>query len=80
MRTTLDLDSALLVEAKRVAALKQRTLTATIEDALRLALNQIEERKGASNLDIPTAGAGGLQPGVDLDDASNVLDRMDGRA
>lgn len=68
--------------AKLRAVETHRTLTAVIEDALRPAI----EGKGKPPLKlsrrvrIPTTGAGGVLAGVDLDDMSSVMDRMEGRS
>ncbi len=76
MRTTIRLDDDLLTEAKRAALERGTTLTAVIEDALRLAL-----ASGASvahdDVELPTFRGDGLQPGVDLDDTASLLDLMD---
>ena len=79
MRTTLSLDDRLLGEAKVRAAATNRTLTATIEDALRLALHTLPPKVDRHRSTIPTSGAGGLLSGVDLDDTATLLDRMEGR-
>jgi len=68
MRTTLNLDDRLLGEAKVRAATTNRTLTATIEDALRLALHTLLPKVAKRRFAIPTSGTRGLLPGVDLDD------------
>jgi len=66
VKTTLDLDDELLVRAKAVAARERRSLTALIEDGLRLRL-----RRGASTRRAAAAplaihrGKGGLVAGVD---------------
>ena len=78
MRTTLTLDDRLLEEAKTRAATTHRTLTATIEDALRLAFGAKALKVGKRTIVIPTSGSGGLLPGVDLDDSAALLDRMEG--
>lgn len=77
MRTTLNIDDALITAAKRRALETGRTLTAVIEDALREALGR--RRPGADRkLDrLPTFRGGGLQPGVDLDDSASLLDIME---
>jgi len=80
MRTTININDALLRSAKVQAAKTNRTLTAVIEDALRLALVQKPEQAPSRKIKVPAAGAGGLQPGVDLDDMSSVFDRMEGRS
>ena len=67
MKTTLDLDDELLVRAKALAAREGRSLTALIEDGLRLRLRL--RRAGAGRVSEPDiavyAGSGGLVPGVD---------------
>jgi len=75
MRTTLQLDDALISEAKVVAARTGRTLSQVIEDALRQALiPRQRERRQAPVL--PTS-PGRPRPGVDLDDNAGLRDLMD---
>jgi hypothetical protein len=76
MRTTINLDDALLAEAKQVAARTGRSLTAVVEDALRESLHR---RKPSTRqaIALPTFGEGGVQPGVDLDDSAALLDLME---
>ena len=76
MRTTIRLDDGLLREAKAYAASTDRTLTRLIEDALREALARRKQRR--PRVELPTSGAGGLQPGVDLDNSAALWDLMDG--
>jgi len=45
MRTTLDLDDHLVTEAKRVAAERGMTLSAVVEDALRIMVRRASERR-----------------------------------
>lgn len=78
MRTTLQLDDALVVEAKVVAARTGRTLSQVIEDALRQTL---VPRQRA----VPTAGPLPTSPGsplggARLDDNAALRDLMDGIA
>ena len=76
MRTTINLDDALLAEAKQVAARTGRSLTAVVEDALRQSLHRRRQTtRGA--IDLPLFGEGGTQPGVDLDDSAALLDLME---
>jgi hypothetical protein len=75
MRTTLRLDDALLAEAKRRAIERGTTLTAVIEEALRQAL--APPRRRSARPVVPTYRGSGLQPGVDLDDSADLLDRME---
>ncbi len=78
MRTTININDGLLSEAKKRAAETHRTLTAIIEDALRLVLREKNRKAETRATSIPTSGSGGILPGVNLDDSSSLLDRMDG--
>ena len=76
MRTTIRLDDGLLATAKGYAASAGLTLTALIEEALRQRLAQARdgERKPVRLL---TTGAGGVVPGIDMDDSSALLEAME---
>jgi hypothetical protein len=76
MRTTINLDDALLTEAKQVAARTGRSLTAVVEDALRESLRR-RHRSVRRAVELPVFGEGGTQPGVDLDDSAALLDLME---
>jgi len=78
VRTTVDLDQRLLVQAKRQAAADRTTLSRLVENAVRAALTRREEHP-AEPVSLPTFGGEGLLPGVDLDDSRDLADRMDGR-
>jgi len=76
MRTTIRLDDELLTRAKRAALERGTTLTAVIEDALRMALAPgMPAPRDAKPL--PSFKGDGLRPGVDLDDSASLLDLMD---
>jgi hypothetical protein len=77
MRTTVRLDDDLLRRTRALAAQTGRTLTAVIEDALRVALVRQRGRRGQPRISLPTFKGTGLQPGVDLDDTDGLLDIMD---
>ena len=81
MRTTVRLDEGLLREAKAAAARQGETVTALIERGLRLVLAGGRARgRPRARITLPVSRAtGGTHPGVDLDDSSAVLDRLDGR-
>jgi predicted transcriptional regulator len=70
MRTTIRLDDALLRQAKRRAAESGRTLTALIEEGLRTILARSTRPPRPARSGLPTAGEGGLRPGVDLDNSA----------
>jgi len=72
MRTTVDLADHLLLQAKRLAASQRTSLTAVMEDSLRLYLASVPERatKKAEPFRLPVADGGKQVRGVDLDDTS----------
>jgi hypothetical protein len=76
MRTTINLDDALLAEARQVAARTGRSLTAVVEDALRESLHR-RHHTARRAVELPTFGEGGVRPGVDLDDSAALLDVME---
>lgn len=77
-RTTVRLPRELLLRAKQKAASQGRTLTALIEDGLRLV---VAEQSGAAIVQRrmpPISNAtGGLMPGVDLSDYAALQDEED---
>ncbi|MGH3685167.1 MAG: DUF6364 family protein [Pseudonocardiaceae bacterium] len=76
MRTTLQLDDQLVVQAKISAARSGRTLSQVIEDALRQALaTRADPTRPRTS--VPTSPGRPLA-GVNLDDNAGVLDLMDG--
>lgn len=77
MRTTVRLNDELMRQVKQYAAEHDKTLTTTIEEALRekLARKTTDERPPFK---IKTFDGGGLQPGVDLSNNAKTLDIMDG--
>jgi hypothetical protein len=75
MRTTLNLDDNLIREAKRMAAEKDTTLTAVIEESLRA---RLESQRPPKRIQFTTAGGGWVLPGVDIDDNALTRDIMDG--
>lgn len=77
MRTTVRLPPPLMAQAKKLARETDRTLTQVIEDALRVAVAR-QRRPKPRTVSIITFKGNGVQPGVDLDDTSALLDLMDG--
>lgn len=69
MRTTLNISDDLLAEAKVLAAKTHRPIGAVVDDALRVLLRRGGAEPQATAWMFPTSGAGGLQPGVNLDDS-----------
>lgn len=80
MRTTVRLDDSLLRQAKQAAQERGETLTAIIEQGLRLMLANAQKRPSRKRLTLPVSRVGGgTLPGVDLSNSAAVLDRMEGR-
>ena len=79
MRTTVRLEDGLLRRAKREARQRGVTLTSLIDRGLRLALANPRQRSGRKRVKLPVSRARGrIRPGVDLNDNSALLDRMEG--
>ena len=80
MRTTVRLHAALMAKAKQESARTGETLTAMIERGLRLVLARPRRNRRKNILRIPISrAAGGLRPGVNLDDSAALLDLMEKR-
>lgn len=78
MKTTLDIDDELLVRAKAVSARERKSLTALIEEGLRLRLRRPgSTRDPASTTLAIHRGKGGLVPGVDSLSNRSLLDAAD---
>ena len=66
-------------QARRAAAERGISLTALLEQGLRLALAAPAEVEHRKRVELPVCHAGGgTHPGVDLDDTSALLDLMEG--
>lgn len=79
MRTTLNLDDDLLRDAKRLAAERGTTLTALMEDALRIVVRRVEKPAPRRRVRLPTSGVPGegFMPGVDVSDNAALRDLLD---
>lgn len=81
MRTTVRLDEGLLTQAKAEARRQGESLTTLIERGLRLVLAGRGRRAPRGHVRLPVSReSGGTLPGVNLDDTSAILDRLDGLA
>ncbi len=77
MRTTVRLQDELLERARKKAADQGRTLTALIEEGLRLVLAEAESPpRGRVRLPVSTS-SGGVRPGVDLNRSAELEELMD---
>ncbi len=78
MKTTLDIDDELLVKAKALSARERKSLTALIEEGLRLRLRRTGSTSGTSfRAPAIYRGKGGLVPGVDPLSNCSLLDAAD---
>lgn len=77
MRTTINLDEELLREAKKQAAMTERSLSRFIADALREALARRVRQKPSAPVRLTTV-KGRLRPGVDYDSFAELNDRAEG--
>jgi Arc/MetJ family transcription regulator len=77
MRTTIRIDDDLLAKAKRHASDNGTTLTAVIEQSLRVMLSCRHSTAPRQAISLKTAGSGGVLAGVDLDHSASLLSRMD---
>ena len=78
MRTTVRLSDELLARTKQEARRRGETLTSLLERGLRLAMSGSHKRPRAVRVRLPTSKAtGGVLPGVNLDNTSSLLDRLD---
>ena len=76
MRTTVDLPDDLLSAAKERAAREGRSLSDVVGDAIRNSFARTAEAVGGQ-VELPTFGGSGMQPGVDLDHSAALLDLME---
>lgn len=74
MRTTLDLDDALLHEAQVCAAREQTSLKSLVEEALRARLEKAPRPRRTPG-DWPTWDGGGFPEGLDLT-SNSALERF----
>jgi hypothetical protein len=80
MRTTVRLDDHLLDQARQEAAARGLTLTALLEQGLRLMLARSQHAPERRRVTLPVCQAGGgTLPGVDLDDSAALLDLLERR-
>jgi hypothetical protein len=78
MRTTLDIDDAVLRQAKKIAAEEGKTLTRVVEEALRERIAPRPRGRKRFKLALLTK-KGRLVPGTNLADRDALYERMEGR-
>jgi hypothetical protein len=77
MRTTINVDDQLLMQAKAQAATLGVTLTQLIEDALRESLMRREHVEHRGRVRMITMKGTGTRPGIDLDNSQSLLEIME---
>jgi len=78
MKTTLLLDDQIHRQAKQAAAQLGIPLTRFIEEAIRLRISSDAARCAEPVSPLPVCTkTGGLRPGIDLDNTSELLDVLD---
>jgi len=78
MKTTLDINDQLLMQAKAAAVHQRTTLTRLIEEGLALRLRKTTLRTKAGKIDLPVfAGRGGLVADVDPLSNRSLYDAAD---
>ncbi len=78
MKTTLDLDDEILIKAKAAAARERKSLTALIEEGLRLRLRRPGSRRPqAAKTLVIHRGKGGLVDGINPLSNRSMLDAAD---
>lgn len=75
MRTTVEIEPALLDQAKVEAARTGRRVSDLVQDGLRLLLSGQEDTPPLT--DLPRYGGSGLVHGVDLENRDALLDLLD---
>lgn len=79
MKTTIDIDAALLRRAKEVAAETNRTLSSVVEDALRESFGRAQRQENTEHVRLVVSSQPpGFCPGVDLDDSAALREVMEG--
>jgi hypothetical protein len=74
MRTTINVDDQLRIQAKAQAATLGVTLAQLIEDALRESFMRREHVEHRGRVRIITMQGTGTRPGIDLDDSHSLLE------
>jgi hypothetical protein len=74
--STIRVDDQLFKEVEKWAAQSNRSVEAVVEQALRAALPPPRKPRTGPVI-LPTFGGSGLQPGVDLENRSAILDLLD---
>jgi len=74
MRTTLDINDTLLIEAKQIAAEQHTSLKAVVEDSIRFLVSARRQERQLAVADWPVCSQARPVPGVDLTRTSALMD------
>lgn len=77
MRTTLDINDVLLVEAKRIAAEQHTSLKAVVEDSLRFLVSARQQEKTAVTATWPICIQAKPVAGINLSRTSELMERTE---
>ena len=77
MRTTMNVDDQLLMQAKAQAAASGVTLAKLIEDALRESFIRRENVENRGQIRLITMKGTGTRAGIDLDNSQSLLEIME---
>lgn len=77
MKTTLDIDDALVARAKALAATERTTLTRLVEEGLQLRLRGQPRTAAVRKISLPVFRGSGLLPGIDPTSNRSMLDAAD---
>lgn len=72
----MNIDDALLEQARVLATRSRRSLGDVVDDALRVLLARAEPRS-TEGVSLPTYGGSGLRAGVDLEDKDALAELLD---
>jgi hypothetical protein len=80
LRTTVRVEEGLLEKAKAEAARRHTTLTALIEEGLRLTIGNVKTPVRRKKVALPVSRrGGGTMPGIDINNSADLLDFLEGR-
>jgi hypothetical protein len=77
MRTTVNIPDEAFALLSKKAKEKGVSIGEVVGEATFIAYRDRPGRKDRPSIELPVAGRGGLQPGVDLDSNASLLDAMD---
>ncbi len=77
MRTTVRLSDDLYIEAREHALKTKRTFTELVHDALIFYISKEQSKQSPRKIKLPTFIGNGLHKGINLNNNSEILDKME---